>query len=135
MKTYSIKEVGEIMGLTSSTLRYYKDEGILNHVERNETNQRIYTDRHLGILRTLKCFKGTGMSMQQLKQFFLYEEDEQNHMEEILELLCGQREKVLGNIEQLKQDLDKVERKIRYYEDMKTAYRKKEPLPEWADYK
>lgn len=134
MKTYTIREVGQLTGFSSSTLRYYEEEGILKNVQRTENQQRIYTDEHLGLLGALKCLKGTGMSIQQLRLFFLYEEDEQEHIDEILELLTSQRKKVMNNMEQLQRDLDKVERKIHYYHDMKEAHESGNPLPSWSDY-
>jgi len=35
MKTYSIKEVSKLLGLPSSTLRYYEELGILSNVQKN----------------------------------------------------------------------------------------------------
>lgn len=134
MKTYTIRQVCDRTGFSASTLRYYEEEGILRGIERTKNNQRIYTDEHIGVLKTLKCFKGTGMSIQQLKQFFLYQEDELEHLEEIIDLLWGQKEKVLKDLEQLKADLDKVQRKISYYTAMKDSYQAGEKLPEWKDF-
>lgn len=134
MKTYTIREIGELTGLSSSTLRYYEEEGILRDVGRTENHQRIYTERHLGRLRTLLCFKGTGMSIQQLKQFFQYEENEEEHLEEILELLSRQREKVLEGMEQLARDLKQVERKLCFYGAMKDARDAGEKKPDWDSF-
>lgn len=134
MKTYTIRQVCEMTGFSASTLRYYEEEKILRGIERTGNKQRIYTDEHIGVLNTLKCFKGTGMSMKQLKQFFLYQEEEPKHLEEIIALLCGQKEKVLKDLEQLQADLDKVERKISYYTAMRESHEAGEKLPEWKDF-
>ena len=40
MKTYNIREIGQIFDVPSSTLRYYEELGILPEVKRDEHKQR-----------------------------------------------------------------------------------------------
>ena len=66
MAQYTIRQVAEMFRMPTSTLRYYEEEGILTNVEKNKSGQRIYTEGHLNRLRTICCFKGTGMTIAQL---------------------------------------------------------------------
>ena len=89
MAEYTIREVSEMFHLPTSTLRYYEDMKILTNVERTATGQRIYRDCHIGRLRTICCFKNAGMSIAQLKEFFSYESEEAEHIDEILLLFIS----------------------------------------------
>ena len=125
MDTYTIKEVSEMFHLPSSTLRYYEDLGILTNVGRSKS----------GRLKTICCFKKTGMSIAKLQQFFACEEDESAHIDEILSLLNDQQEHILNEISQYQASLTHLQRKLHYYTDIKTSLENGTPLPKWADYR
>lgn len=105
MDTYTIKEVSEMFHLPSSTLRYYEDLGILTNVRRSKSGQRVYIQGHINRLKTICCFKKTGMSIAKLQQFFACEEDESAHIDEILSLLNDQQEHILNKISQYQASL------------------------------
>lgn len=69
MDTYTIKEVSEMFHLPSSTLRYYEDLGILTNVGRSKSGQRVYIQGHINRLKTICCFKKTGMSIANCSSF------------------------------------------------------------------
>ena len=135
MKEYTIREISEMFRLPASTIRYYEDEGILTNVGRTPSGQRVFTDGHVSRLRTICCFKNTGMTIAELKQFFSYEADESTHLDDILVLLHQRQESVTAQIAQLKEDYAHVLRKIHYYEDIGKSLRENQPLPQWKDYK
>ena len=81
MKEYTIRELSKMFDLPASTIRYYEDEGILTNVGRTSSGQRVFTDGHVNRLRTICCFKNTGMTIAELKQFFAYEADEPAHLD------------------------------------------------------
>ena len=135
MDTYTIKEVSEMFHLPSSTLRYYEDLGILTNVERSKSGQRVYIQAHINRLKTICCFKKTGMSIAKLQQFFACEEDESAHIDEILSLLNDQQEHILNEISQYQASLTHLQRKLHYYTDIKTSLENGTPLPKWADYR
>ena len=123
MDTYTIKEVSEMFHLPSSTLRYYEDLGILTNVERSKSGQRVYIQGHINRLKTICCFKKTGMSIAKLQQFFACEEDE------------SAQEHILNEISQYQASLTHLQRKLHYYTDIKTSLENGTPLPKWADYR
>ncbi|MEC1587108.1 MerR family transcriptional regulator [Bacillus spizizenii] len=65
---YSIGEFANIISVTTSTLRYYEKEGLLNP-HRNENNIREFTDHDIGWVRFLLHLKDSGMTMTELKQY------------------------------------------------------------------
>lgn len=135
MAQYSIRQLSEMFNLPASTLRYYEELGLLTKVGRNASGQRIYEQQHVNRLKTICCFKNTGMTMAQLQQFFSYETDEAAHIDDILALLNAQKLHVLDQLEQLKKDYAHVLRKLHYYGDIKKSLESSQPLPQWADYR
>lgn len=135
MKNYTIKEVSLLFDIPASTLRYYEDIGILTNVERTQVGQRIYREHHINRLKSICCFKGTGMSMAKLQTFFSYEEKELENMDEILTLLTEQKDHVNQQLLQLQKDFDHVNRKLHYYTDIKTAMDSGNPIPSWDSYR
>lgn len=135
MSEYTIREVSERFELPASTLRYYEELGLLTDVRRTSSGQRIYEQKHINRLKTICCFKNTGMSMAQLQTFFGYESNEAEHIDDILALLDAQKQHVLEQIEQLQKDYRHVLRKLHYYGDIKHSMENGQPLPQWADYR
>lgn len=135
MAEYSIRKVSEMFDLPPSTLRYYEELGLLTNIARSPSGQRIYEDKHINRLRTICCFKNTGMSMAQLQRFFSYENKEGEHIDDILSLLNDQKQYVLEQMAQLKKDYAHVLRKLHYYGDIRTSLQEGKPMPHWADYR
>ena len=135
MSEYTIREISELFGLPASTIRYYEEEGILTNVARTPSGQRIFGDCHVNRLRTVCCFKNTGMTIAELRQFFAYVKDESAHLEDILSLLEQRRASVTAQLAQLKRDCAHVQRKIDYYRDIQESLSQGLPRPQWKDYK
>ncbi|MDD7740114.1 MAG: MerR family transcriptional regulator [Fusicatenibacter sp.] len=133
MKTYTIGELAELFSIPASTLRYYEKEGILVHVEKNSSGQRIYTEEHVERLKGINCFKRTGMTISQIRTFFDYETDEAKHIDEIIALLEEQEKQVNDHLSQLLQDSEHVHRKVVFYQAVKDALEKGQPRPRWED--
>ncbi|WP_442941309.1 MerR family transcriptional regulator [Nostoc sp.] len=53
---WKVAEFGELIGVSSSTLRSWETEGKLTP-ERTLGNQRLYTESHLALARNLKSGK------------------------------------------------------------------------------
>ena len=134
MAAYTIRQVSQMFGLPASTLRYYEEIGLLPVVEKTKAKQRIYTEEHINRLGAVCCFKETGMSMAKLLEFFAYEEQEQEHIDEILVLLREQEKHVAGQIEKLKSAQKQLNRKLNYYKDIKKSVDNGSAYPCWADY-
>lgn len=134
MKTYTIQEIGRQTELPASTLRYYEASGLLGEVGRDAAGRRVYTQFHLDRLGSIACYKGTGMTLAQLKEFFTYEENEAEHMEEILTLLREQKQHVEERIRQSKKDYVHIQRKLDYFGGIRQAKSEGKEPPAWEAY-
>lgn len=135
MAEYTIREISDMFQLPSSTLRYYEDIGILTNIKRNDSGKRIYEDCHVNRLRTICCFKNAGMSISQLKEFFSYESEEAEHIDDILTLLNMHKTSVTEQLKNLQKSYIHLLRKLHYYGDIKKSLESNQPLPQWKDYK
>lgn len=133
MKNYTIREISEMFGLPSSTLRYYESEELLPEVPKSSSRQRIYSDEHVERLKCINCFKRTGMTIPQLRKFFIYEADEAAHIDKIISLLKDQEQIVNEKLIQLQKDSAHVHHKVEYYSEIKHALENNLPLPVWVD--
>ena len=133
MKNYTIREISEMFELPSYTLRYYESEGLLPEVPKSSSGQRIYSDEHVERLKCINCCNRTGMTIPQLRKFFIYEADEAAHIDKIISLLKDQEQIVNEKLIQLQKDSAHVHHKVEYYSEIKHALENNLPLPVWVD--
>lgn len=89
MGGYRIGEVADATGFTTSTLRYYEDEGLLPAPDRSPAGQRVYSDAHVERLRFMARGKRLGLTLEEIAELADAWEDEDcvvTH-EQLLELL------------------------------------------------
>lgn len=134
-KEYSISDISKLFNLPPSTLRYYEKMNILTDVHKNKSGNRVYLEKHINRLKTICCFKNTGMSIAQLQKFFQYETVQEEHIQDILDLLTNQKNHILEQLSKMQQDYKHIEKKLAYYQAMKVAVDNHSTLPNWQDYK
>lgn len=134
MQTYSIKEISKRFHLSASTLRYYEDIGLLKNVGRTPNNQRIYTDEHISRLCGITCFKNTGLPISKMLDFFYYEENITDHIDDIIALVSEHETYIHEEIQKMQKDLLHIQQKVRFYNGIKDAINSKKEWPCWSDY-
>ena len=122
-KTYTIRELGEMFGLPSSTLRYYEELGLLADVGRTPNRQRIYTQAHIDRLPAIMCFKRTGLPIAKIAEFFEYEQELPAHIDDILQLVTEHEQNILLQLQELSCDLQHIRKKVRYYTALRECCR------------
>lgn len=134
MKTYNIREIGQIFDVPSSTLRYYEELGILPEVKRDEHKQRVYTDEHIDRLQAITCFKRTGLPMSKIHDFFEYAENLRDNIDKVVDMMENHEKYIVDQMEKMQQDLDHIRQKVRFYNGIKKAIEKDEPCPCFDDF-
>lgn len=134
MKTYNIREIGQIFDVPSSTLRYYEELGILPEVKRDEHKQRVYTDEHIDRLQAITCFKRTGLPMSKIHDFFEYAENLRDNIDKVVDMMEDHEKYIVDQMEKMQQDLDHIRHKVRFYNGIKKAIEKDEPWPCFDDF-
>ena len=115
---YSIAEVAEKMNLTAYTLRYYEKEGLLPFVDRSDSGIRNFQDKDLEWLELICCLKNTGMSIKKIKEVISLYLEGDGTLDIRREIFICHREEVINQIAELEKNLDKINFKINYYENI-----------------
>lgn len=114
---YSIGKVAAKTGLTVHTLRYYEKEGLLPFVRKSSSGLRMFSDNDLSWLSLIECLKETGMSLKGIKQYIDWFREGDSTLPQRLEMFKQQQLKVLAQIEQFQKYLQKIDYKVRLYEE------------------
>lgn len=115
---YPIGDVAQKVGLTTRTIRYYEDIGLLNSVKRVEGGRRVYTDEDVRRLKFIKRLKVLGLSledMKELEELYLTHRSNDRVIPRLLELLNRHLETLESRIDQLtvlKRDIETYKRRL-----------------------
>ena len=113
--TYSVGEAAAVVGLTTYTLRWYEQEGLVEPVDRDSAGRRRYSEGDLSFLTLLTKLRRTGMSVADMRKFAELVREGRQTVPDRLELLERHRDGVLERIEALQRDLEAVNHKIDIY--------------------
>lgn len=67
----SIKEVADMFGITTDTIRYYEQVGVIPTITRGENGYRQFTTQDINWVFLAKSLRSAGVSIESLIQFTL----------------------------------------------------------------
>jgi len=100
-KVYSIGEIAQIVGMTTRTIRYYEEIGLLNSIKRLEGGKRIYTDDDIRRLKFINRLKVLGLSLNDMKE-----------LENVYQVSKSNRAALLKLLDILDKHLKEIEHRI-----------------------
>ena len=118
---YTVGEMSKLLGIPSSTLRYYDKEGLLPFVERSPGGIRMFKEKDYEWLKILECLKKAGMSIKDIKRYIELSLQGDETIGERLQMFRDQREALLAQMAALQQTLDVLDYKCWYYETAQQA--------------
>lgn len=113
--SYSIKEVAEMMGIASSTLRYYDSVGLLPNIKR-ESGKRVFEDKDFKWLRVLNCMKKMNMPIAKIREYVELMQRGDDTLEERYQLILEQKRVIEAEIASLQECYQEFEYKEWYYQ-------------------
>lgn len=114
---YTIKQMAQMFDVTEHTLRYYTDLGLLP-CERDGGNRRVFNEESINWMQGIKCLKGCGASMEDIKEYCrlcLLEESEE-HLRARYRIILKQREEAYKRVEEAKATAKYMDEKVAHYE-------------------
>ena len=112
--TYSIKEIADMMNVTTATIRYWDSEGLLPYV--NKVNERrVFEDKDFKWLRVLNCMKNINMPIKKIKEYVELVKQGDNTLQARYELILEQKQFIQNQINNLNLCLKEFEYKEWYY--------------------
>jgi DNA-binding transcriptional MerR regulator len=116
-RTYSISDLSREFDVTTRTIRFYEDEGLLTPERRGQT--RVYSARDRVLLKLILRGKRLGFSLAECRELFdLYDPERGNQAQYqlMLDKLASRRaalEQQLNDIKLMQIELDTAEARIR----------------------
>ena len=102
MKTYSIGQVSQRLGIKIPTIRYYEGKGLVPEPKRSEGMQRRYDDRDLERLAFVKHARQLGFSLSAISKLMTLGEDDVDSCDQIDEIARANLVEVQTKIRLLK---------------------------------
>ena len=122
MTSLSIAEAAEQTGLTAHTLRYYERDGLMRTpVRRSASGHRAYDDADLAWIALISKLRSTGMPIRDVKRYADLVRAGSGNEAERLELLRAHRERVLRQLEEVREHLSAIEHKVDVYERLTSS--------------
>jgi DNA-binding transcriptional MerR regulator len=115
-KTLTIGQVAASSGVSTHTLRYYEQAGLLRAVGRTDAGHRLYSPADLDWLQFVMRLKATGMPIAGMQAFAALRAEGHATFGARRAMLIEHRDAVLARIAELQTSLAAITDKIAHYE-------------------
>lgn len=115
---YTIKEVSEKTGVSEHTLRFWAKSGFFPFVKRNQNNIRQFSEDDLGWVRIVQCLRKVGIENKSIKRYIDLCIMGDSTIQERYEIIKTTKEKAKKQMEDLKHQLDMLEYKEQFYQNL-----------------
>jgi DNA-binding transcriptional MerR regulator len=112
----TIGQVAAASGVSTHTLRYYEQAGLIQSVGRSAAGHRLYSPADLDWLQFVMRLKATGMPIAGMQAFAALRAQGEATIAARREMLALHRDAVLEQIAQLQTNLEAIVDKIAHYE-------------------
>ena len=132
LNSFKIGDLANLLGMSTRTIRYYEEIGLLTSVERIEGGKRVYTERDLQRLKFIKRLKHLGLTlseMHELEGLYQFHRTNTKVLPRLLELLDNHVQKIderMSNLINLKADILNYKEKIRQKVSLEDDFKKGE---------
>lgn len=121
MTSLTISDVAAETGLTTSTLRYYEQEGLLRgEIDRASSRHRRYSEQDLRWVEFITKLRATGMPIRDIRRYTELAREGDHTTPDRLALLVDHRERVLAQLADMQRSIDAIDFKIATYERFTT---------------
>ncbi len=115
---YTIKEVADKMNVSEHTLRFWAKSGFFPFVKRNENNIRQFSDNDLEWVKIVKCLRSVGTENKAIKKYIDLCIIGDSTIKERYQIILNTKEKALQQMEELKQQLNLLDYKENFYQNL-----------------
>ncbi len=132
-KPNTIGIIAKKLGITSRSIRYYEEIGLMGTFERSEGNYRIYGENEIIRLKFIFKLKDLGISLNEMKELSIYYDLNNKDVDKILPRLLdlvdaniGKIDRKISNLISLRKDISDY--KLRIMDCLKDKQ-------QWCEYK
>lgn len=116
--SYSISEAASLTNTTPYTLRFYDKKGLMPVLNRNSSNNRVYSENDIHWINLVTCLKNSGMPLKEVKEFMELCLGGNMTAEDRKDMLLKHRERINAQMAQLECSLSIVNYKIDHYKEV-----------------
>ena len=114
---YTVKQISDLMGMSEHTIRYYTDLNLLP-VKRDSGNRRVFDEESINWLMGIKCLKGCGMSIEDIKRYGDLCLQGDGTLYERREIMRSQLVLAEQKLNEAKEIFDYITKKVAHYDDV-----------------
>lgn len=115
---YTIKDVSKLMDVSEHTLRFWAKSGFFPSVTRDANNIRLFSEHDLGWVKIVKCLRSVGTETKAIKRYVDLCLIGDSTIPERYGIIKATKIKALQQMEELKKQLEVLDYKENYYEDL-----------------
>lgn len=122
---YTMQQTCEKTSLPYETLKFYCNQGLVPNVKRDSNNRRIFNDKDVAWIQSLKCLKNCGMSITEMKAYISLCLGGEATIPERKVILDAKRKDLAKQLKQVQNCIDYIDWKQSFYDDVlsgKTKY-------------
>ena len=112
----TIAEVSKQYDISADTLRYYERIGLIPPVPRTQGGIRDYDEAACKWVELMKCLRAAGMQIEALVEYTALAQQGDSTQAQRKAILLEQREQLEGRITEMQQSLDRLNKKIEWYD-------------------
>ena len=113
--SYGVKQIADMMQVSTATIRYYDNEGLLPNIKR-VNGRRVFEDEDFKWIRVLNCMKKIEMPIKKIKEYVELAKQGDSTLQERYDLILEQKAIIKNQIKELNTCLQEFEYKEWYYE-------------------
>ena len=115
---YTIKEVAKLMDISEHTLRFWAKSGFFPSITRDFNNVRLFSEHDLGWVKIVKCLRSVGTENKAIKRYIDLCMVGDSTIPERFGIIKATKIKALQQMEDLKKQLELLDYKENYYENL-----------------
>lgn len=113
----TIGEVSKKLDISTDTLRYYEKIGLIGPIPKTKSGIRDYDDMSIRQIEFVKCMRSADLPLQELIKYMQLFKQGDKTLKERKQILLEQRENVIEQIEKLKIVKEKLDYKLKLYDE------------------
>jgi DNA-binding transcriptional MerR regulator len=121
---YTVKEVAKMLDMTTYTVRYYDNSGLIPNVDRTDSNIRMFSDYAVNWLRLVHCLRTTGLPIAKIRNYIDMCLEGDSTIPKRAELILQQEKNLRKQIKDLQRQMEVLKYKKAYYLDLLETHKK-----------
>lgn len=112
----NITQVANQFGMTTATLRYYENVGLIPPVNRKQSGVRDYSEQDIKWIEFIKCMRSAGLTIEALIEYTTLFIEGDRTIEARKQILVDEREKLAQKRREIDETILRLNRKIDDYD-------------------